>query len=252
MKRKRSALDVASSIQAKRGRKTYLAPRIVRPGGYKPPRAIAQERTGGYTGIERKFVNYTNTADAFTTIWAAGEMDPTSDSISAIAVGTNESQRIGRVATLTSWFIKGYMQIAVVEGSITPLPDIIARIAVVLDTQTNGAQLEAETVFGTIGAGLDVNSVKDLQNSKRYTVLKDKTFTLRRNQTNEGSANLFANGIIRLPFKMGGKLRTPLRVNHTGTTAAIASIADNSLHVIGTATDTAVILNYRSRVRYIG
>lgn len=214
-----------------------------------------QARIGGFTGIEKKFVDYTVSSDAFTTIWAGGEMDEgTALSMSSIGIGTGESQRDGRIATLHSWFIKGFVTIPVVEGSVTPLGDILARIAIVLDKQTNGAQLSAEDVFDTVGTPNDVNSVKNLQNSARFVVLKDKTILISRTRAgmNEGQADLFAAGAITVPFKMGGVFKPPIRVNHTGTTAVVASIADNSLHVIGTAQSTGVLLTYRTRVRFTG
>ncbi len=92
---------------------------------------------------ELKFVDYTVTNDAFTTTWVGGEMeDATALSISAIAEGTGDSQRAGRVATLISWKINGFVNIAAVESITTPLPDQIARIVVVHDKQTNGVQLK--------------------------------------------------------------------------------------------------------------
>ncbi len=201
---------------------------------------------------ELKFVDYTVTNDAFTTVWAGGEMeDATALSISAIAEGTGDSQRAGRVATLISWKINGFVNIAAVESITTPLPDQIARIVVVHDKQTNGAQLNAEDVFDTIAATTDINSMLKLQQEHRFKVLKDIMISVHRTQTNEGAVNLFASGIHRFPFMMSGKFNPPIRVNHSATAAAIASVTDNSIHVIGTATNAAVLLNYRSRVRFL-
>ncbi len=201
---------------------------------------------------ELKFVDFTVTNDAFTNVWTGGEMeDATALSISAIAQGDSPSSRDGRTATLISWKLNGFINIAAVESITTPLPDQIARICVVLDTQTNGAQLNAEDVMDTIAATFDVNSMETLSRSKRFVILEDILLELHRSQTNEGAINLFASGIHRTPFKIGGFFNPPIRVNHSGTAAAIASIVDNSIHVIGTATNAAVLLNYRSRVRFI-
>ncbi len=262
MKRKRLAIDVANEI-AKRRRTSFLPPRTNFRGV--PTQAVAvsrlrrrqalQPRVGGFTGIEKKFVDFTNGSDAFTLVWASGNMDPaTSDSISGIAQGDGESQRDGRVCVLHSWFIKGFVHVAATEAVNAPVDDQLARVVVVWDKQTNGALLAPANVFDTIGSTVDVNSVKNLQHSARFTVLKDKTFRmpLSMGGQNEGGVNSFAHGGMRIPFKMGGKFNPPIRVNHTGTTNVIASVADNSIHVIGTAGAVTVLLSYRSRVRFTG
>ncbi len=251
LKRRRpSTFQTQSARPFKRPRQTTQAAAV----GRMRRRQIMQPRVGGFTGIEKKFVDYTHNSDVFTDVWAGGEMeDATALSLSAIAQGDGESQRDGRVAVIHSVFIKGFIVRAQEESSISPFDDNVCRLAIVQDKQTNGAQLNAEDVFGTIGAGFDVNSVKNLQNSARFMVLKDKTFNFKiSGQTNEGAANLFAHGGSYLPFKMGHKFNPPIRVNHTGTTAVVASIADNSLHLIGTATGANPLLSYRCRVRFTG
>ncbi len=258
MKRKRLAIDVANALQATKRRRTSFLPPRTNLRGATPAQAVRasrQRRTGGFTGIENKFLDQTNGSDAFTTVWASGNMDPaTTDSISGIAQGDAENQRDGRVCWLHSWFLKGFIHVPVTEAQAAPASDEIARVAVVWDTQTNGALVAPGNVFGTIGATVDINSVKNLQFSQRFKVLKDKTFRipLATAVANEGGANAFAQGQFRIPFKMGGKFNPPIKVNHSGTTNVIANVTDNSLHVIGTATSTAVLMSYRSRIRFRG
>ena len=253
MKRQRDFKSRAVSTQFKRPRFAALG---IAP--FQAPsrrRRRMQPRIGGFTGIEKKFVDYTLNGAALTTIWAGGEQDEgTALSMSAIGQGDGESQRDGRVATLHSWFVKGFFTNSEIESSVAPLADTLVRIAVVLDKQSNGAQLNAEDVFDTVGASQDVNSVKNLQNSARFKVLKDMTRVVQnaRANTNEGAVNLFAQGQTFTPFKMGGVFNPPIRVNHTGTGATIATCADNSIHVIATGTQTTGLLSYRSRVRFTG
>ncbi len=251
LKRRRPSTYTQSARPFKRPRQSPAAA----AAGRMRMRRVTQPRIGGFTGIEKKFIDYTVTDDAFVTVWAGGEMDPaTALGISSIAQGDGESNRDGRVAVLHSIFIKGFVKTAATESAVAPLNDEIVRVAIVQDKQTNGAQLNAEDVFSTISATNDINSVKNLQNSARFIVLKDKTIRIPRGQVsqNEGAANLFASGQCNIPFKMGVNLKKPIRVNHTGTTAVIASVADNSIHVIGTSTSTNCQLSYRSRVRFTG
>ncbi len=250
IKRPRGFASTAAARRPfKKPRRAEIVPR------FPASRARRNPRVGGFTGIEKKFVDYGINGTATTTIWAGGELDdPTALSLNAVAAGTAENQRDGRVQTLHSWFVKGFVTVADVESSVAALDDSLIRIVVYLDKQTNGAQSQAEQVFLTIGASQDVLSVKDLQNSARFRVLKDKTLLLpsARAMVNEGAINLFASGQTFIPFKMGGVFNPPIRVNYSGATAVIASITDNSLHIIATSTQVTALVSYRSRVRFTG
>ncbi len=212
-------------------------------------------RSGGFLGIESKFKDFRVNTDPFTDVWAGGEMeDATALSVSAVAQGDGESERDGRVYHITSIHIRGTISIVASESQTAPIDDLIARVCLVWDKQTNAAQLNAEDVMLTIAAGDDIDSFRNLQFVNRFEVLSDKKFRLPAGQanTNEGAVNLFANGRVILPFRMSHKFKTPLKVNCVGTTAVIASIADNSLHIIGTAQNTSARLDYTSRLRFMG
>jgi len=205
--------------------------------------------------VEVKFADFRVNDDAFTTVWAGGEMeDGTALSVSAVAQGDGESQRDGRVYHIHSVFIHGTIDIASFESQVNPIGDIIARLALVWDKQTNGAQLNAEDVMLTIGALDDIDSFRNLQFTKRFQVLADRKFHLKLSQAqmNEGAINLFANGPVNIPFKMSHVFSKPIKVTCKGTTAVIASIVDNSLHIIGTANSTNATLSYASRIRFTG
>ncbi len=222
---------------------------------FKKRRLSRNVRTGGFLDMEVKFADFRKDDDAFTNVWAGGEMDPaTADSVSAVAQGDGESQRDGRVYWINSIFVHGTVNQPATESQTTPLGDTICRVALVWDKQTNGAQLSAENVFLTIGAGDDIDSFRNLQFTKRFQVLADRKIRLPTSiaTTNEGAANLFAAGIVQVPFKMSVVFKTPIKVTCSATTAAIASLVDNSLHIIGTATNSAATLSYASRLRFIG
>lgn len=211
-------------------------------------------RTGGFLGIENKFVDYRVDDDAFTNVWAGGEMeDGTALSVSAVAQGVGESQRDGRKYSINSVFIRGTLEIPSSESEMTPRPDFVARVALVLDKQTNGAQLNAEDVFKTIGAAHDIDSFRNLQFVDRFQILAEKKIRIPQwGQTNEGAINLFSSPNSIVPFKMSFVFKKPLKVTTKATAAAIASIIDNSIHVIGTATSPTLTLSYTSRCRFTG
>lgn len=259
MKRQRSYFTGVSSPfvqppQAKRSRTTQYK----RPVGTPAQRKNA--RTGGFIGLEKKFLDNNVTAVPLIGTWTGGELDPTAGAtlaLSAIAQGDGESNRDGRKATLTSVVLNGYINIPQVESKVSPNDDIIVNLAMVLDTQTNGAQLNAEDVFSEFATGpKDVNSYRNLQYVKRFKVLKQKKFCIKVSQAmmNEGGINLFSNGAVKYPFKMSYKFKKPIDVNHSATTATVAAITDNSIHIIGIADPigAAPTIDYTSRVRFYG
>lgn len=225
-----------------------------------PPVPVARRRpnarTGGYVGLEKKFIDQSFTGN-FSSTWAGGELDPTGSSVltlGAAAIGDGPSDRDGRQVKIHSIYIKGVLTYAAQESLTAPPDDQIVRVALVLDRQTNKAQLNAEDVFGTIGAGLDVYSVRNLEYVKRFKILKDKTWRMPVSTAvvNEGAVNQFAMGQVSIPFKLAYTFRTPITVEYAsaGTTGVIASIVDNSFHLIGTASSTTAGITYRCRTRF--
>lgn len=211
-------------------------------------------RTGGFQGLEKKFVDTVVTGDAFTGNWATIE-DATLDSISGIAQGNGESQRIGRKVLLHSVHIKCIVRRSTVESNATPQGDITGRLCLVLDTQTNAAQLTATDVMKTVTA--DELSFRNLQNVSRFRVLWDRKWKLSVSSSgmNEGAANLFATGAQRSAIMIFNKrFKTPIPVlyNSSATDGTISTVQDNSLHIIGVASDGNAFLEMVTRIRYTG
>lgn len=207
-------------------------------------------RTGGFTDIEYKFVDYEQSTVALTTSWATKE-DSTALSISAVAQGDGESERDGRIYRITSVHVQGDIVLDVAESSTAPIQDVIARVIVVLDKQTNSAQMTGPLVMDA-GGTADWHAFRNLQNTSRFQVLYDKKMIIPVNETNEGSINLFATGSGRRFFKFNKRFKTPIKVICDGTTAVVGSITDNSIHVIAVASSGLANINYQSRVRFVG
>lgn len=211
-------------------------------------------RSGGFINVENKFVDYPRADDAFATDWATMQ-DGTVKCISAVAQGDGESNRDGRVYHINSIHLKFTIAVDPVESNTDPPNDIIARVVMVLDKQTNGAELTATDVMSTPAGIPAVLGFRELQYTSRFRVLMDKQIRIPRALmvVNEGSANLFAHGAIYTPvISFNKKFKKPIRVVCTGTTAVIGSIQDNSIHVIGTATSADALLNWSSRCRFSG
>lgn len=208
-------------------------------------------RTGGFSNIERKFVDYEYNAVVVNTV-AGSEADPsTPGCISAVAQGDGESQRDGRKYLIKSINIKGYVQWPSYTASASVYGDSFVRFLVVLDTQTNGAQLNAEDVLADpTSTDLDAVAFRNLQYTSRFKVLKDmiilgKRETLVHNGTNYDSSNMV------VPFECYITKDIPVTTSATGAT--VSTITDNSIHVIAIYSQGAQpTMRYMSRVRYEG
>ncbi len=219
------------------------------------PRAIVlrqPEAYGGYGNIEIKFADIETSNDAFATTWTTME-DATNDSVSGVAQGIGESQRIGRKYTINSIHIRAIAHVAATESVVNPQSAFRGRICLVWDTQSNGTQLTATDVMDG-GLTNDFLAFRNLQFTKRFRVLWDRSFVITpTGQTNEGAINLFANGSYTTnTMNFNKRFPKGVPVLTDAITAVMASITDNSFHVIGVANSTAVLLDYQVRIRYTG
>lgn len=213
-------------------------------------------RTGGFLGIEKKFKDFDVFDKAFANTWVGGEMNPdTALCVSAVGQGDGESERDGRNYTIHSLHIKGLITTSTLEAQANPTGDQSARIIVVIDSQTNAAELSAEDVMLVIGTAKDTNSFRNLQNTQRFKILKDAEFRIpfADIQMAQGAVNLFASSKWRgKEFNWNFNFPGGIKVNTKATGATIASITDNSIHVIGVCSSTVPLLIYHSRIRFTG
>lgn len=210
-------------------------------------------RTGGFTGIEKKFVDYEYDGALVETV-AGSEADPTTAlCLSAVAIGNGESERDGRKIILKDIFVNGYIRITTLAGA-SAIRGGMVKVCLVLDTQTNGAQLNAEDVFiDPSNSNLDAMTFRNLQQQQRFKVLKQMLLTIVPTAGGgDGAVNDFSP--ITVPFRLA-KQGLAIPVNHTGTDATIGSIADNSLHLIVVGSPPTMSpgnVRYSSRCRYVG
>lgn len=212
-------------------------------------------RTGGFLGIEKKFYDTSaNGALVSDATMVTTRADPaTVLCISAPEQGDGESQRDGKKIKIVSAHVHGSIVVPVQANQTAAdnMPKVM--VALVLDTQSNGAQLKAEDVFTNPSAQATtcIVPLRNLQYSKRFKVLATKLIQPPTPTMAFDGTNIEVNGTIAT-FKINKKLN--LDVNFTGTTAGIANVVDNSLHIIAVANSIASnpTLTYNARVRFIG
>jgi hypothetical protein len=215
-------------------------------------RSVANARTGGFVGRELKFYDTSRNQAAGTTANASAAMvDPaTVLCLSAPAQGDGESDRNGRKISMKNIFIKG----KVYGTTISTAGDHDANwfVALVLDTQTNGAQCASENIFtNPSGQVRDLSSVvRNLEHSKRFKVLDRVHIHGPSHNWNDGVNDRSISAAM--PFTLSAKDLPD--VTFTANTAGVASVSDNSLHIVAYCDQTyhTPFITYNSRLRYVG
>lgn len=210
-------------------------------------RYLLNQRIGGYGGAELRFVDYNKSvAVPFTT--ASMPVDPTTAlCLNAIAQGSGNSQRGGLRASIKSIEMHGVVKFpfASNQGEV--------RIWLVLDKQTNGAQLTGSDVF-VDEANNDYTSSQflNLENKHRFTVLATKLVTYVNQNHYYDGVSAVAAPTVHKPFVIkktfAGK---GLQTRFLGTGATIADISDNSIHVLCAGTVTASGTAKSADIRYL-
>lgn len=245
--------------------KGYSAKRVAKRYKTAPRKAQRSRRplnmrTGGWIGLERKFLDtgVNNTTLVTNASAASCEYDPTTmRCLNAPLLGDGQSNREGRQIALDSITIKGTVSMTG-EASLTYTVAPIITVMLVLDTQTNGAQLNSEDVID-VPLGSTVNGGRPFQNlqyEQRFKILKSVTIRtgVMPQVYNTASASIWNPG-QHIPFTLTKSLKG-LKTNFTltGTDGTIATIADNSLHLIATTSSdqNTPKLYYNSRLRFFG
>jgi len=222
-------------------------------------RAMLNRRTAGFLGIERKFYD---TMLAATTIAAAtdatgGEYDPSATSmISTPVQGDGEQNRDGKRILIDAVEIKGLVSWPAIANDTAMPAGREVFIALVLDTQTNGAQMNSEDCFKNLSANAlgNTSPLRNLLFSSRFRVLKEWSVLLEpKTAVNNASATTVSVAGTRGEFDCFIPLDLNVNFN-SGTSASIANVIDNSLHIVAfcSSTTLAPTIGYNARIRFMG
>lgn len=229
-------------------------------------RATRTKRPRIALGVEEKYHDTTLVASSVTNAadMTGGEDDPlTTLCLSAPAQGDAENERDGKKIVITSIQLKGHIQTAPEDGQDIETASALQSymVALVLDTQTNGAQLNSEDVFTNPGASAstNTNALVNLQYSSRFKILK--IWHLKRDPAGVAIGGSNAQKTYNVYRYRDGQChgfsfykRCKIPVTFSNTTGVVGSVVDNSLHVMSFAnglTDTPSI-SYNARIRFVG
>lgn len=209
-------------------------------------------------GVETKFLDTSLAATALVAPAdsTGGEFDPSAMSmISTPAVGDGEQNRDGKRIIIKNVYLKVVLNLPAQELVVAPQIGTKVFVALVQDTQSNAAQMNSEDCFKNTAAIAATAMIpqRNLLFSNRFRVLKYECVDLTPDTLSH-----FAND----SFSVGGKtvvldwflpLDMPVNFN-AGTTASIANVIDNSLHVIAFSNTIvgAPTIAYNARVRFQG
>ena len=220
---------------------------------------IFPSMVGQALGVELKFYDQLLIGGALTasTDASGGEHDPSATVLlNTVTQGDGESQRDGRKLTMRSIYIDGQVNVGSQSSKNTADEGTQIFIALVLDTQTNGATIVSENVFKNVGGNAVTAALpmRNLKFTKRFKVLAVRHFKMQNtSMTNDsGSTGGIIIAGLTQRFKIYKKLN--IEVNYSGTSESVVNIVDNSLHIIAWATSTTLtpLISYGSRLRFQG
>ncbi len=214
-------------------------------------------RDAGFLGIELKFYDTSLAADALSVASDAtgGELDPSATVLfNTVTRGDGEQQRIGNAITMKNISINGVINTAGQTNQTAMDDQPIVFLALVMDKQTNGATLASEDVYKNQAATviLNVAPYRNLLKTKRFRVLRSMQLKLEQPFSVYDGTNIEVAG-TSTAFRMDVPLNIKVQYN-TASTADVANITDNSLHLIGWVNNggVAATMSYNARLRFVG
>lgn len=238
-------------------------------GGYNRRMRARNVVTAGFLGVEKKFYD---TALPLTTInntfaCASGEYDPTLNTagastpgaLSCPAQGDGPENRDGKRIVAKYLDFRGCLRRDRSEGDAVPNNDEKVLVAIVLDTQSNAAQMNSEDCFKNLTGELNGVSIaeRNLLFGSRFRILKMDTFNLDRiTLGNAGGVDLWGQCANSVCWNWFIPLNNLIINFNAGTTSDIANVIDNSIHCIALSTNVggtkAAQITYNCRLRFMG
>jgi len=232
--------------------------------------SVARTRGAAVTG-EMKYFDADNQGTllvATTTTWPAGTViDPlTTINLGAAAVatpltlfaptvGSGLNQRVGRQVKVHKIKIHGHINVPAQNAQSAADSAAKCRIVLVMDQQTNAAQMTGAQLFQDASAAAStLNTFQNPNNFGRFRVLKDKMITVQNlNLAGSPTTADVIQQSARVSFKFAVNFKTPIIVHFNATNGGtVADIVDNSFHIVCAADVIAYApsLVYYSRVCY--
>lgn len=190
-------------------------------------------------------MKYFDTNLAYTNITTTGVV--TSPTFNLINLGTGENNRIGRQVTVRRIMIRGSINLRAQEDPAQSANKF--RIVVFQDKQANGAAATWLNIMQTA----DIDSFRNLENSRRFKILHDKFHTLNPGGGGQNTPGTKTWAEVYRHFAVYIKCAIKLEYGTTNP-PTIADMRSNNLGIMVIAeepqTDNIPRIQYSTRLRY--
>jgi hypothetical protein len=256
---------VALPVKKKKVTRSNLGKHSKKMPGMKRARVgkhMAVPRTGGLIAGEIKQIDTSHGGQIQAPGGSTqnGMQDPSDGHLIPITQGNAQNQRVGRAVTPISFEIQGCVTLPPLTTAYANSAELVpqyVKVALVWDTQTNGAQCTSEQIYKAIRQNPTDTAApyapREPEYMTRFQVLKQWTMVLSDEACIADGSNLRSNGA-----KQGFSFFTKKRLHQMkfiDTAGAIANVADNSLHLVAFADNDDVTrlcsIEYCARTNYI-
>lgn len=222
---------------------------VPRAHTYRRKRSAAVQRA---LGVELKTFDTVKTGNSIVAAWAGAEADPAAGCLGVPTQGNGNSNRDGTKIVVKSLQVQGYLYRGLASDQNDVRYPALVQVSLVMDTQSNGAQLNAEDVY--VDTSPIVPARRVIANTSRFKVLRTETFCIQDSIAfNDGAAtgSLSSN---MYQFNWYVKMNQVMNFVNSAGGGTVADIKDVSFHVIagGTTYSTTVTMDYNFRMRFIG
>lgn len=209
-------------------------------------------RTGGLLGMELKYFDAHKPFVVTTNTWAGGELDPAANCLGCPTQGSGASNRDGSRIVVKSIQINGTVQRYVGQDKADTRAGSVVQLALVMDTQANGATLNAEDVYSATDP--EVPAQRVIANTSRFKVLRTQCFSLYDTCAFSDGANTGSVTGNCHHFTWYIRMNQVMNFIDGAGAGNIADIKDVAFHMIGCSESatSADYITYNFRMRYIG
>lgn len=235
---------------------------------------MAATPSDGLLSVEYKFLDTARSGWALTAPTGASgaNVTPTSGCVGCLnspALGSSASEREGREIRMLSIELQAVVITNGTSGASSIQAERLpaAYLALVLDTQTNGATLFSAEVFKNIsGTGqMAASPFLNMSNVDRYRVLKSKTIQPRhligQNAVNNNAANTASMNrthvLVHMKYEFDEN-DPHATVNHfapgPASVGSVVNVLNNSVYLVAycSSIEQAPTLTFGCRVMYVG
>lgn len=217
----------------------------------------ANLRTGGYLALESKYFDLSQSGFIPISSTLAGCMfDPAAPlCINAPPIGDGPSSRDRDSIVVSSLQLKATIHSSNITAAALPAFNVRAMFAIVLDTQTNGAQCASDDIFELNSTNPLLTSIplRDMQYSQRFQVLKMWEVDLTPVTLVYDSATVsYSWNSVSKALECFLPLNLRVHFKDGAPSSSIGAVMDNSLHVVAACGSAvgAIACAYQTRIRY--